>query len=79
MDGSDKVKEKMDNIFTPETCPRSSFRGNDERNSRFFKGIERGSAPFLQDAERNEAYFGKFNPGYFMAKIPTPHQPHLFS
>ena len=57
----------------------SSYHGNDEQNFDFFKGAERGDAPFLQDPERNAAYFGKFNPGYFMVTIPTPHKPHLSS
>ena len=30
-----------------------------------------GKALFLQDAERNAAYFGRFKPGYFMYIGPT--------
>ena len=40
------------------------FDGNDERISDFFKNTERRcNALFLQDAERNAAYLGKFKPG----------------
>ena len=49
--------------FTPETSPhRVPFNGN-PISAKEPKG---GEGLFLQDAERNAAYFGKNKPGYFM-------------
>ena len=44
----------------------SYVHGNDARHSEFFTGTERREEQFLQDAERNAAYIGKFNCRYFM-------------
>ena len=60
--------------------PSSTYlHGNDERkfrflqrNSDFFKKTERGALRcFLQDGERNAAYFGKFKPRYSMYIGPS--------
>ena len=34
-----------------------------------------GKALFLQDAERNAAYFGRFNPGYLLYIGPSSEKP----
>ena len=67
MNGFDKVKDKMDNIFTPETCPhRVLFVGIMNETPISSKGPKEGNAQILQDLERNAANFGKFKPKYFM-------------
>ena len=62
MNGLDNVKEKMDNTFTPETHPHREML-NEIPISR--QGPKGGNAQFLQDAERNAAYLGKFKPVCF--------------
>ena len=52
---------------TPETCPhRVIFMGMMTEVPISPQGPKEGNAQFLQDAEINAAYFGKFEPGYFM-------------
>ena len=55
--------------FTPGTCLcRVIFMGMLNDIPICSLGPKGGNAQFLQDAERNAAYFGKFKPGYFMCK-----------
>ena len=52
---------------TPETYPhRVIFMGMMTEVPISPQGPKEGNAQFLQDAELNAAYFGKFEPGYFM-------------
>ena len=67
MNGFDKVKEKMDNILLQETCPRQVlFMGMMNESPVSSKEPKEVEALFLQGAETNAAYFGKFRPRYFV-------------
>ena len=44
--------------------------GMTNENPTFLQGPKGGDVQFLQDAERNAAYFGKFKPGCFMYTGP---------
>ena len=66
-----KVKEKMDKTLTPETClHRVLVMGMMNEIPIYSKEPKGGKARFLQDAERNAAYFWKFKARYFMYMGP---------
>ena len=65
--------------FTPETCPHQViFMGKVNGIPLSSKELKGGCAQFLQDAERNAAYFGKFKPGYFMYIGPSSQETWTF-
>ena len=60
MNGFDEVKEKMDNIFLlKQDLHRVLLMGMINENQISSKGPKESIALFLQDAERNEAHYGK--------------------
>ena len=67
MNGSDKVSEKMDNSLLQKPARIDLFpMGTMNEIPISSKGPKGCNVLFLQDAERNAAYFGEFQPGYFM-------------
>ena len=67
MNGFEKAQGQDGQNFTPETCPhRVLFMGMMNEIPISSKGAKAGEALFLQDSERNAAYFGKFKPAYLM-------------
>ena len=58
--------------FAPETCPhRVLFMGMMSGTPSSVKEPKEGKTPFLQDLERNAAYFCGFKPGYSMYSGPA--------
>ena len=69
MNGFNKAKKNMNNIFIPETCiHRIIFMGM-MNEIPISKGTKGGHALFLQDAERNAAYFRQLKPGYLCTLV----------
>ena len=61
----EEVKKKMDNIFSRNLC-LFLFMWMMNKIPISSKEPKGGDALFLQDAERNAAYFARLKPGYFM-------------
>ena len=67
MNGSDKVSEKVDNTSLQKPARIELFpMGTINEIPISSNGPKGCNALFLQDAERKAAYFGEFQPGYFM-------------
>ena len=71
MNGSDKVSEKMEKILIQKPARIELFpMGMMNEIPISSKGPKGCNTLFLQDAERNAAYFGELQLGYFMHIVP---------